>query len=133
MRIHSRERVGAGHRHTGVGRRKTLPTTVEQEKRAEEGVPETSGGKLDFTGSTVGVYWLVSPDAGAAEWSIDEGPWQTTPAWDAYAQRFSRAHYRFLATDLSPGSHRLRLRVSANVPAGSTGRWLRIGAFLVEG
>ncbi len=96
---------------------------------------ETPGAsvRLDFMGSTVGVYWLVSPDAGAAEWSIDEGPWQTTPAWDAYAQRFSRAHYRFLATDLSPGSHGLRLRVSANVPAGSTGRWLRIGAFLVEG
>jgi lysophospholipase L1-like esterase len=88
--------------------------------------------QLDFTGSTVGVYWLVSPDAGAAEWSIDEGPWQTTSAWDPYAQRFTRAHYRFLAADLAGGPHRLHLRVSATVPGGSTGRWLRIGAFLVE-
>jgi hypothetical protein len=88
--------------------------------------------ELPFTGSTVGVYWLVAPDSGLAEWAIDDGPWQTASSWDAYARNFTRASSRFLATDLGVGAHRLRLRVSATVPSGSTGCWLRIGAFLVE-
>jgi len=81
---------------------------------------DTPGAKLtlDFTGNAIGAYVLAGPDAGIVEVSIDDGPFE---AFDLF-HRFSRKlHYPRTVTfrsDLPPGQHRLRLRLTANSTSG---------------
>jgi hypothetical protein len=85
-----------------------------------------------FTGTTVGIYWLIAPDSGDVEWSIDGGEFKRLSSWDKYALKFSRPGYVILADDLSSGEHRLTIRVLAEKNPQSKGTWIRIGAFLVH-
>jgi lysophospholipase L1-like esterase len=87
---------------------------------------------LPFHGTEVGVYWLVAPDSGSIDYSIDQGPVKTLSAWDRYALQFTRAASVLLAENLPPGEHVLHLKISATKAAKSTGTWIRIGAFLVR-
>ena len=86
-----------------------------------------------FTGDAVGLYWQIAPDSGVIEWSVDNGPWKRTSAWDTYALKFTRANYVLLNDALTPGSHELHIRVAADHHPQSTGNSIRIGALLVNG
>ena len=89
--------------------------------------------RVPFTGDSVGLYWLVAPDSGDIEWSIDGGPWGQASSWDKYALHFTRANYALLADSLPPGPHELRVRVAPEKNPESTGTFVRIGAVLVNG
>ena len=89
--------------------------------------------KFPFSGDAIGIYWLVAADSGSIDYVIDDWESETVCAWDAYASRSSRAHYRILADHLDAGRpHILRLRVSSTSHVQSNGSYLRIGAFLVH-
>ncbi len=85
-----------------------------------------------FVGPAFGLYWLVAPDSGDAEVTIDGGPPKLLSSWDINALRFTRASYAMIADHLSLGSHTVRIKVAATKADRSTGHWLRIGAFLVR-
>lgn len=87
---------------------------------------------LKFSGTTVGVLWLVAPDAGEVFFSIDGGPLEQRSIWDEYAKTFTRGHAIILAENLEDKEHTLRLVISDKIPGESTGRSVRIGAFLVH-
>lgn len=96
---------------------------------------QTPGTELSFRfrGPSIGLYWMIAPDSGNIEWSIDGGPPKKASSWDRYALEFTRANYRILADHLAPDQeHELRIRVLAEKEEQSTGTWIRLGAFLVE-
>jgi lysophospholipase L1-like esterase len=86
----------------------------------------------EFTGTTIGVFWLIAPDSGDIEWSIDGGKPKRLSSWDKYALRFARASYAILADDLPPGAHTLKITVLGEKNPQSQGGWIRIAAFLVH-
>jgi hypothetical protein len=85
-----------------------------------------------FTGTTVGIFWLIAPDSGDIEWSIDDGKPTRLSSWDKYALKFTRAGYTVLADNLPSGEHTLKIKVLGQSPAQSTGSWIRIGAILIH-
>jgi|GEM_PF-408345 len=93
----------------------------------------TSGASLTlrFTGTTVGVYWMMAHDAGRILAAVDGGKEKCVTAWDSYCLRFDRAGSAILFRDLQPGEHTLTLRVADETDEKSDGRMIRIGAFLV--
>jgi lysophospholipase L1-like esterase len=95
--------------------------------------PEAGGLKLSFHGDVIGLYWLVAPDSGDIEWSLDGSAWRRRSSWDQYALHFTRASYVLLSDDLAPGPHELSLRVCADHDPGSAGTRVCIGAFLING
>jgi lysophospholipase L1-like esterase len=88
---------------------------------------------IPFTGDVVGLYWLIAPDSGDIEWSLDGGPAKRLSSWDKYALKFTRAGSTLLADNLPPGPHTLKVRVLAEKNAESTGTAIRIGAILLNG
>ncbi len=95
----------------------------------------TPGATFDyaFEGTAIGLFWVIAPDSGDLEWSIDGAPAKRASSWDSYALRFSRKNYTILADSLPPGAHKLTLRVLAEHHAQSQGTALRIGGLLVNG
>lgn len=88
---------------------------------------------LAFQGSQVGYFDALGPDCGSLEFSIDGGDWQKVTNFDA-KQTAPSAHARKLAAGLdAKAKHELRLRIAAETPAGSRGRFARIGYLLVDG
>jgi lysophospholipase L1-like esterase len=85
-----------------------------------------------FTGTTIGIYWMIAPDSGDIEWSVDGSEPKRLSSWDKYALKFTRPGYVILADDLSSGEHRLKIRVLSEKNPQSKGTWIRIGAFLVH-
>jgi len=85
-----------------------------------------------FTGTDVGLYWLVAPDSGEIEVSLDGQPPETFSSWDHYAKDFTRASFVTLAEDLPRAAHTITVRVLSSHPGESTGSTLRIGALLVQ-
>jgi len=85
-----------------------------------------------FSGSTIGVYWLIAPDGGDIEWSIDGGEPKRVSSWDKYSVKNARAGYVIFADDLSAGEHTLKIRVLGDKKPESQGTWIRIGALLVH-
>ena len=85
-----------------------------------------------FNGNAIGLYWLIAPDSGDIEWSIDGGDWKRSSSWDKYALDFSRAHYTILDSNIPEGQHELKLRVAQEKNPQSTGNTIRIGALLVN-
>ena len=85
-----------------------------------------------FPGTTIGLYWLMSPDGGDVEWSIDGGEAKRLSSWDQATTNGARASYVIFADDLSSGEHTLKITILADKAAGSRGTWIRIGAFLVH-
>jgi len=88
--------------------------------------------KYRFKGTAIGVYWVVAPDSGEIEWSIDGSAPQHASSWDHFALRSSRANYRILDDSLSPGEHELTVRVRSEKDPQSKGTWIRIGALMVN-
>jgi len=95
------------------------------------GVPSSPPLVFSFTGPVIGLYWLVAPDSGDIEWSVDGGPAEFLSSFDRYALHFTRAHCQILANNLDDRNHTLTLRVLSTHQRDSTGTTVRIGAFLV--
>jgi lysophospholipase L1-like esterase len=88
--------------------------------------------KYKFEGSVIGVYWVVAPDSGDMEWSVDGNAPKRESSWDKYALRYTRVNYKILDDGLAPGEHELSIKVLAEGQAESKGTWIRIGALLVN-
>lgn len=97
-------------------------------------VCNTAGAELEysFTGTSVGFYWLIAPDSGDIEWSIDGSEPKRSSSWDKYALSFTRANYCILGESMEYGQHTLRIKVLQEKQPQSEGNWIRIGAVLVE-
>lgn len=89
--------------------------------------------KFTFEGTAIGLFWVIAPDSGDIEWTIDEQPARRASSWDSYALRFSRKNYVILSDTLPAGSHQLTVRVLAGHNEKSTGTAVRIGGLLVNG
>ncbi|MEW6356514.1 MAG: SGNH/GDSL hydrolase family protein [Planctomycetota bacterium] len=89
---------------------------------------------LRFVGDTAGCFAAVGPDSGDIELSLNGGAWQLKRSFDEEAKTGYRPQALLLAEKLDPkATHELRLRVAAQSPEGSKGRWVRIAFFLVNG
>ena len=87
---------------------------------------------LEFEGRAVGAYLLAGPDAGVVETSVDDGPARET---DLYHQFSKGLHYPrtvMFATDLAPGRHTLRMRLTGRRNKDSTGTALRVVQFVAN-
>ncbi|OGV71664.1 MAG: hypothetical protein A2269_06905 [Lentisphaerae bacterium RIFOXYA12_FULL_60_10] len=78
------------------------------------------------------MFYHLGPETGDLLWSIDDGSWTPTRWFDDYAPAFWRPSYRVLATGLTPGRHRLRVRVSMDQDPRSKGHWTRLAALLIR-
>jgi len=88
--------------------------------------------KYKFKGTAIGLFWIIAPDSGDVEWSIDGSKPKRASSWDSYALRFSRNNYVIFNDSLTPGEHELTFRVLAEKNEKSTGTWIRIGSLLVN-
>lgn len=97
-------------------------------------VCNTAGAELEyhFKGKAIGLYYLIAPDSGDFEWSIDGSEVKRQSSWDKYAKRFTRANYCILDDNLEEGEHILKIKVLQDKNPESLGNWLRIGAVLLE-
>jgi lysophospholipase L1-like esterase len=86
---------------------------------------------LNFEGSGVGAYILAGPDAGIANVSIDDGPFKTVDLYHHFSQNLHYPRTVMFASELEPGSHQLRLRISKQTQ--SEGHAVRILQFTVNG
>ena len=85
---------------------------------------------LAFTGTAVGAYVLAGPDAGALEASVDGGAFQNVNLYHRFSKGLHYPRTVMLATDLKPGDHALRLRVSDQTK--SAGHAARIMQFVAN-
>ena len=92
------------------------------------------GAELEFrfTGSRIGLYWMMAKDSGDIEYSVDGGEYKTVSSWDHYCLGFNRAGSVMLDNRLPFGEHCLKLRVSRSKAGQSEGYAIRIGTFLVS-
>jgi lysophospholipase L1-like esterase len=89
---------------------------------------------LKFTGSQMGIYDIIGPDTGNLEYSLDGSEWKLKVNFDQYCLKFARAASTVIARDLDPKvEHELKLRIAAEPPKDSKGRFTRLGWFLVDG
>lgn len=94
----------------------------------------TPGAELQykFKGGSIGLYWLIAPDSGDIEWSVDGSKARRQSSWDQHAMNFTRAGYCILDHHLDPGEHVLKIKVLQEKQSQSEGNWIRIGALLVD-
>jgi hypothetical protein len=87
---------------------------------------------LKFSGTTVGIFWVMAADSGDIEWSIDGSAPKTRSSWDKYCLGFNRQGYTILANNLPQGEHTLTIKVLDTRSKESTGTMIRIGSFLLN-
>ena len=89
---------------------------------------------LKFKGDQVGIYDIIGPDTGNLDFSLDGGAWQHRVNFDKYCLTYARPSSTVLARDLDPKvEHEVKLRIAGDTPAGSKGRFTRLGWFLIDG
>ena len=99
----------------GVPDWKSLPggkrprfTAVPMLSATEPGAEMT----LEFEGTTVGAFIVAGPDAGKVAASVDGGPSKTLGVYHSYSSGLHYPRSLVLGTELSPGKHLLKLRIS---------------------
>jgi len=88
--------------------------------------------RLNFTGSTIGIYGIVGFDAGTIDYRLDGGPITTRDLFDSWCLKFHRPHSLTLAAGLAPGPHELTITVSPTKNAQSLGHAVRILQFMAS-
>lgn len=89
---------------------------------------------LKFKGSQIGLYDIIGPDTGNLEYSLDGGAWTHKVNFDKHCLSYARPHASPLVRGLdATKEHELKLRIAEDTPAGSKGRFTRLGWFLVDG
>jgi lysophospholipase L1-like esterase len=85
---------------------------------------------LKFAGTAVGAYIVAGPDAGIVEASVDGGQPQEVNLRHCYSAELHYPRTVMLATDLAPGPHVLRLRISPK--STDSGHAMRIMQFVAN-
>ena len=93
---------------------------------------EKSGAELtlEFEGTSIGAYLLAGPDAGTLQVRLDDGPMTEVNLLHRFSSGLHYPRTVMLGTDLSPGPHRLTLRISDKTT--SKGHAARIVAFVAN-
>lgn len=84
---------------------------------------------LDFEGTALGAYVLAGPDAGVLSAQVDDGPANDVPLLHQFSKGLHYPRTVMLATDLKPGQHVLRLRISDKLAPDGKGHAARMLAF----
>ncbi len=90
-----------------------------------------SGLSFPFTGTTIGLWWLVAKDGGDIQWRIDDDKPKRLSSYDKHTEKGDRAVAVILRDNLEPGDHVLDIRVLLEKNDNSKGNTIRLGAFLV--
>lgn len=85
-----------------------------------------------FTGRRIGIFFILAPDSGDFEYSIDGGEVRTVRTWDSFCLKFSRVYHAMLEYFLEYGEHVLNIKVISEKAELSEGNAIRIGTFLVS-
>ncbi len=85
-----------------------------------------------FEGRAVGLWVAAGPDAGAIEYSIDDGPWSSQDLFTRWSRGLHLPWVYVLAAELPEGAHRLKLRIAESAHPQSTGHACRIVHFAVH-
>lgn len=89
--------------------------------------------KFKFTGSAVGLLVTSGPDAGVLEYSVDGADFQKLDQFTRWSHLLHLPWVFILADELTPGKHRLQLRIAENKHEKSKGQACRIHYFVVNG
>ncbi|MBI1313960.1 SGNH/GDSL hydrolase family protein [bacterium] len=84
---------------------------------------------LKFDGRAIGAYVVAGPDAGIVEASIDGGPFTQHDLFHRFSKGLHYPRTVMFNADLPPGEHTLRLRISMDHNANSSGTAARIIQF----
>lgn len=87
---------------------------------------------FNFRGRAVGAFVLAGPDAGMAEYSIDNGEWKTVDFFHKHSAGLNYPRSVIFADDLSGSGHQLALRVAEKKNEKSSGNALSILFFEVN-
>jgi lysophospholipase L1-like esterase len=83
---------------------------------------------LSFEGTAIGAYIVAGPDAGIVEASIDDGPATSVNLFHHFSAGLHYPRTVMLGTDLKPGKHTLKLRVSPETKSsGHAARIIQFG------
>lgn len=102
------------------------------------GVPMLVAGKpgkilsLEFEGNAVGIAVAAGPDAGMIRYRVDHGEWKILDLFTNWSTQLHLPWFYTLAYGLSPGKHRLQIRVVKENNPQSTGNACRIRYFFVN-
>ena len=67
---------------------------------------------LEFKGTAIGAYLLAGPDAGIAEFAVDDGPFTRVDLFHPFSRGLHYPRTVMFAADLKPGLHTLKLRIA---------------------
>ena len=102
---------------------KSLPgSSRERYEGRPLAVSTTPGAELEikFTGTAAGLFVLAGPDAGAVDYSVDGGPWQTKDLYHRFSKGLHYPRTVVLESGLKPGAHRVKVRVAKPLQPGRT-------------
>lgn len=85
---------------------------------------------LQFEGTSVGAFVVAGPDAGIVEATIDGGEPRLVDLFHHYSAGLHYPRTVMLGTDLKPGKHTLKIRMSAETK--SSGHAMRIVQFVAN-
>lgn len=105
------------------GGKRTRFTSIPMLSATEPGA-ET---ELEFEGTTVGAFVVAGPDAGVVEASVDGAPAVKVTVYASYSSGLHYPRSLVFGTNLNPGKHLLKLRVSDESEHG--GHAIRIMQF----
>jgi lysophospholipase L1-like esterase len=84
---------------------------------------------LSFEGTAVGAFVVAGPDAGRLEAAVDGGEFRTVDLYHRFSAGLHYPRTVMLATDLKPGQHTLRVRLSEKKNGKSKGTAARVMQF----
>lgn len=85
---------------------------------------------LEFEGTAVGAYILAGPDAGIVKVGIDGLPEKAINLFHEFSMQLHYPRTVMFDADLKPGGHTLRLQISHDKDARSTGHAMRVLHFV---
>ena len=85
---------------------------------------------LQFEGTSVGAFIVAGPDAGIVEATVDDGQPRLVNLFHHFSSGLHYPHTVMLGTDLKPGKHLLKIRMSAETK--SSGHAMRIVQFVAN-
>ncbi len=87
----------------------------------------------DFEGNAVGIAVAAGQDAGTIEFRIDKSPWQKQDLYTQWSASLHLPWFFTLGYNLTPGKHRLQIRVLPERNPQSKGNACRVRYFYVNG
>jgi sialidase-1 len=87
---------------------------------------------LTFNGTAVGIAIVSGSDAGIINYTIDKGPVKSIDLYTQWSGWLHLPWYLLLGSDLKPGKHILKIKISEQKNSSSKGNACRIVNFLVN-